>query len=1491
MPPKIESGHEPGHRARQGPRQHASVPTAARLPGSLGGDVSGLLLHLQRTAGNQAVNALLRDYATSPPPAPSHTSAATDVRTARFEIDSDGDQRNDLALVIRAPAMLWDDPAVAVALGFTPVAALDMNPTPVSVEITQLSSLATRKLEFDWPSPSARLFPAVAALTDGKGPTTILLTPSAGQQLLMVYPPTTTPDGLQYRVEAAGKDATLTFPVPAEAPSGAGVAAAGVPFTADAIFGTITAIDVTLGAYGDQFRIAIAPTAPDKALLAITAPHDGESRGMAPVPIALNAPLSMRAIDTGPVSLGLDLNGDDKPDIQIFDQLEIIDQPASPYAPDNSTGGHSEDRQHKVRATGPALGTDAIFPFTVQGDVLRSDVRAIAGITALDVPLGPFGDTFRLTFQPTAPDRALFGLSPKDLSSLNEGLGTEIALNGPFSVHMIDVGPASVGLDLNGDNKPEMEIVDQVNYWEKDEAILHGDSERSHTVWATGSAIGAGHDLTFPFTVQGGRLLPGLPGHVLKDPNELGKAAAADAMAVETLAAQADQGDIVQQIDACERRLWAIRFKTESADEGEDDDGISSRGMYHALLALSSDLIALEPQINQQRTFNIRSTLARGTTGPQLQQEILAHSIDPALQGAAVAHAVALVDLIPEPDDWEETPWDAQRRLGNNMVSALKAGAWERALSSYQQMVYLLDEQMVAGLKSATDGDPAAAKEAESLVAQEHELRDVADHNPKRLLAVFLPDEKFRTEEGYVAEVPLSLYYWKEDDTGPAGLSTWHLKDQTNPEKTHDYTVFGTRDQTEPPDSLWDELNSDRFPVGVIRYQIPGGANGEVRTTSPLTFKKFLGYLGMGLAALSLVLMPFDAPVAAQVFTLSAVAAGTSAALDLAEHLKEGDLDFTTAVLDITQIVSALAGTSAMAAGRIRIAALDIATEGGANAGTAARLAAFAGKVYVALAKTAAVADAVNVATFGIQTAVQLDEIEYGPGSRADKDRAKLRLLAQLAATGGIAALHIKGLSALPGEGSLITIAPTEQGGTVVAKIAGEESATGLTSTVHPETGLPPVTGSAPAPDAPGGATPPRRPSVLIVGAERSEEFAQATSLAGQGRDVTVVNPRATAEARSYQATGGHFHEGGIETLPPGVQYDYIREEFPQPLGRTALALEAVRARFRRLAPGGRLEIVTEANAEEFRQLFDFVGESEYHCSMTTRELGPGEGPHSPNYVPAGERRIETVFARPAEPPSGAGSAPPPVPGSGQPGVDPHVAPGVGETPATAQAPGPGAPPVPGEPVGPYDPAARTDDELVQDMNRTPRPGETPDEAIARARRAGYALYHRQTMRTSQGLGAEPPILEMRAHDARYAANGAHTVERHGSDVPLRRTDAPRGIATIEGRIYGDPPWNGPENWSYRWTSPTVMNDTINTYLRANWEMIRLELAMEGRFQITFDAGNAVGEGFYNAGQMGIGAVDAVYHQTSTVSLTLQLIPGQPPSFFVVTAFPAGRGY
>lgn len=153
-------------------------------------------------------------------------------------------------------------------------------------------------------------------------------------------------------------------------------------------------------------------------------------------------------------------------------------------------------------------------------------------------------------------------------------------------------------------------------------------------------------------------------------------------------------------------------------------------------------------------------------------------------------------------------------------------------------------------------------------------------------------------------------------------------------------------------------------------------------------------------------------------------------------------------------------------------------------------------------------------------------------------------------------------------------------------------------------------------------------------------------------------------------------------------------------------------------------------------------------------------------------------------------------------------------------------------------------------------------------------------------LGSEPPEFVVAANDAAHRGDGAHTIERHGPDIPLSRDPNTR---TIEGRIYGDPPWSRPENWSYRWTDPSTMNRTVNDYLKQNWETIRTYLAMDEEYNGSFDARHRVGQGYYNEGMYGAGPINSHYAETSFVKIRIRLTSGADLTKpFLVTAFPSG---
>ena len=163
-------------------------------------------------------------------------------------------------------------------------------------------------------------------------------------------------------------------------------------------------------------------------------------------------------------------------------------------------------------------------------------------------------------------------------------------------------------------------------------------------------------------------------------------------------------------------------------------------------------------------------------------------------------------------------------------------------------------------------------------------------------------------------------------------------------------------------------------------------------------------------------------------------------------------------------------------------------------------------------------------------------------------------------------------------------------------------------------------------------------------------------------------------------------------------------------------------------------------------------------------------------------------------------------------------------------------------------------------------------------------------MRVHDALGEQPPRINIRAHEAETP--GAHTIERHGPDIPLKRGDAPAGARTIEGRITGDPPWGDPANFSYKWIDEPTMNRVVNEHLRANWEKIRSDVAVNGRYEATFNQGNLVGEGFFNQSFGTPEPARPVFSQTSTVTITIDLAPGRnPPAIRIIRAFPNGRGF
>jgi hypothetical protein len=151
-------------------------------------------------------------------------------------------------------------------------------------------------------------------------------------------------------------------------------------------------------------------------------------------------------------------------------------------------------------------------------------------------------------------------------------------------------------------------------------------------------------------------------------------------------------------------------------------------------------------------------------------------------------------------------------------------------------------------------------------------------------------------------------------------------------------------------------------------------------------------------------------------------------------------------------------------------------------------------------------------------------------------------------------------------------------------------------------------------------------------------------------------------------------------------------------------------------------------------------------------------------------------------------------------------------------------------------------------------------------------------------ISAELPEFDLTRHDAEYRNRGAHTLDRHGPDIPLRRI---AGVKTIEGRIYGDPPWRCKMMRSYQWMDLPTLNHEVNTYVRQHWTVIRINLASRHRHDGVADADRLVGRGYDSSGVPGSGPGRARYREVSQFKVCIRLMPNTHTAVpFILSAFP-----
>ncbi|HEV7681140.1 MAG TPA: DUF4157 domain-containing protein [Pyrinomonadaceae bacterium] len=653
------------------------------------------------------------------------------------------------------------------------------------------------------------------------------------------------------------------------------------------------------------------------------------------------------------------------------------------------------------------------FPASVQPQlraVFHADPPIVMGaIHAVDISVGAYNDRFRLTFTKPDPSQngVIFGISVLSEGAPVSGERNNIRVPGLLSLNVLQSDAVRLAIDLNGDGQADLELFDEltgVTGYDYVSPLRF----RTHRILAEGSGLPA--ETNFYYPIRNGLIVAGST-----TPSGADFAAASNAQAVTGLAQQqttgvpgltaSDQlGTISGELDAVEAMLNQARARAAEAN-------VISQELFNAWDVVTRDFIMVQAQLS-----------APGATIPAaLREQTAIHALVFYVQLAAAVisedtggggvRGYHLRNRFTGLDRYV----DEQRTPGQILAEQIQAGQWPVAIASFHLLVRGLDRWIAQRSQErfgAPDPDQPETNRANEMLYLTHlrqELAGFRSRNPVRVAAVFHPQAAYASS-GRVSEVPLSLYYVQEN-------GSWYLHDFSNPQEPWHTSGYPMRGPTEaaPPHAAFLELNEDNhFPIGTVHYQLRNGIGGEVSTTGPGAGRQVLTYVGVGAAAIGLGLVSFGTGTVAVIGTyalaVSALAGGTMAAVDLYERFTHGTATAGSVALDIAQIVAAFTGIGALGSGRIlsvaRVAAADSAPLTGARW---ALMATWAQRVVVPLAATNVAADVVTLAVMSVEGAQQYDAIDNAPGTPESRRRAKILLLGQLAVTGGLTALSLRG--------------------------------------------------------------------------------------------------------------------------------------------------------------------------------------------------------------------------------------------------------------------------------------------------------------------------------------------------------------------------------------------------------------------------------------------------------------------------------------------------
>ena len=357
--------------------------------------------------------------------------------------------------------------------------------------------------------------------------------------------------------------------------------------------------------------------------------------------------------------------------------------------------------------------------------------------------------------------------------------------------------------------------------------------------------------------------------------------------------------------------------------------------------------------------------------------------------------------------------------------SAESWNQWTQVLGEFKWATKRLDEILIN--RTQRDSEARLGFEYATALADRQRLVERTHPDAVKIKAVFYPETEFvevLNEDGTRKEVakaiPWQFYLYHTGTSDPFATPhaniEWVLMDVTSP-TPNDFKANKTEELSplrgalaqqgmamNPPIELFSALNSKlRFPKGKLFWQMPERDYWSLVTEASWDLSDWLQAIGIGLAALGLILATAGAGTPAAVAFIAASAVGIMATVeDLNEKAAHGML--TQEDLDRAVLYIALDIAGALTAG------LGVVSKVTAAARGVGRLATASGKLWFIAQSIETSLTAVNLGLVTSDLIKQYELIQNQPGlSEKDRDKALGRLIRIGLFTGGLSMLALHG--------------------------------------------------------------------------------------------------------------------------------------------------------------------------------------------------------------------------------------------------------------------------------------------------------------------------------------------------------------------------------------------------------------------------------------------------------------------------------------------------